>query len=258
MIESIDVGDAYTIGEAPVTDLAITWRHTSRVVEGHTRVEYRYVSDVTGERGPIAVSPYDAEINIKGLPKANYSLAVQLRYKWFNPLSGSDVNVSNPPGTSRCEEWRWWLKTLDTIGCAFTLEPGDIRVSPWSRSTGVNITALLSPILDASKPITSQGGVRATVAEMLITGGVNPDDAGGLSQTLTTVLWLVLATVSGAALFVLTGMSSGSMYLGTFVWLVIWAGLGPFVAGIPYAMAYMPTALLMLSGGILVLKRGRL
>ena len=263
-ILSVEIGDGYELGDADVADLTMTWQHTSRVLQGYTVMEYRYKSTITGAIGPIRTVATPAEAVISSIPRANYGIEIELRYKWIND-SNSVVVVSNPPtGTaSKCRDTDAITgddlegEDLDTIGCAFVIAIGGEKVSAWSEIFRINVTSSLSPVPDTSPSTRPQYGFTGIIAEGMLVVGVNPETVGSLAKTFTVITWLGMATGVAALLFVGTGMTAGSMYVATFTWLIIWAGLGPFIAGIPYAMAYMPAAALLFMTGIVAIKRGK-
>ena len=268
-------------GDAELLDVKFQYDHTSRVVQGHTIMEYRYKSAATGEVGPITVSPHPPEHTIRGLPRANYELLLELRYRWYHPSDATEhALIKNPPGVSddvcadeNVDQFNNDNKPLgddrdDSIdasedadttrpGCAFYIDPGETRYSNWAELR-VNLTGPLTGVADATMEIKPYAGLVAGVADLLIVAGMETDGVGPMARTLTIFGWLILATAVGAGAFVATGMRTGSMYLATFLWLSIWSGLGPFVAMIPWAMAYLPIAGLLLAGGVLVIKRGRI
>ena len=268
-------------GDAELVDVKFQWEHRSRIVEGHTVMEYRYRSQATGEVGPVLVSADSTEHTIRGLPRSNYELLLEFRYRWYNPDSASDhILVKNPPSANddECAEENEdefdnnnvplgddrddridASEDADTTrpGCAFYVDPGETRFSNWAE-VRVNLTGPLTGVPDASIEIEPYTGLVAATADLLLVMGVEPDGIGPLSHTLTVFGWLILATAVAAGAYVVTGMKTGSAYLATFLWLAIWAGLGPFIAMIPWAMAYLPVAGLLLLGGTLALKRGRM
>ena len=65
----------------------------------------------------------------------------------------------------------------------------------------------------------------------------------------------MLALALGTLAFFGSGASGVSVYLGTFITLIIWAGLGPVIANIPWPMAYLPAALLIMCIGIFTIKK---
>ena len=271
----IEVKRTYTSGEAELADIEFTWQDASYVEGGVTAMEYRYRSAHTGQSPEEAISADSNKHTIKGLQRGNYDLQVDLRYRWYNSqdpthASSQHVLIRNPPGVTdevcaseNTDEYPndgiKATENADTtqIGCAFYLEPGEERYSAWVR-TRVALTGPLLPVQDRTIVIEEPySGFVSAVADMLLVAGMDIDGVGPLARTLAMFFWFIIASVAAAGLYLATGMKTGSMYLATFAWLIIWAGLGPFVAMMPYSMAYMPVALLMLAGAILVVKRGK-
>ena len=253
-------GQSYEIGDAPVIDLDIFWRHTSRLQEASsssatvTRIEYEYDSTTTGPVGPVLVSPYPATTTIHALPRANYSLNIRVRYKWYNP-GATEISINNPPGSVLCTEED--EVDYNTPGCAFRIPGGETRLSGWSGIYSVLISGPLFPVPDAlaGKEGPQYHGVTSAVAEGLIIIGVSPGDSMGLGGTLTIIGWLGLSLALGTLAFFGSGASGVSVYLGTFITLIIWAGLGPVIANIPWPMAYLPAALLIMALGLFAIKK---
>ena len=286
LLGDVEVDDTHQEGDAQLVDIKIQWEHTSRVTDGVTRMQYRYKSSATGEVGPVGVATHPTEHIIRNLPRANYELLLEFRYYWYNNQPPNAQNeslphvlIKNPPDADdgECAEDNTdefpgndplrsppgdnidATEDSDTEseGCAFYLSPGESRYSDWAE-VRVNLTGPLQGVPDASIEIEPYTGLVAATADLLLVMGVEPDGIGPLSHTLTVFGWLILATAVAAGAYVVTGMKTGSAYLATFLWLAIWAGLGPFIAMIPWAMAYLPVAGLLLLGGTLALKRGRM
>ena len=271
----VEPQDERTEGDAELVDVKFQWAHTSRIVEGHTVMEYRYSSLLTGESPVATVSASGNEYTIEALPRANYELLIEMRYRWYNNRESGHELIKNPPAATeqQCaaentDEYPGNPPNGDGIdadedadttrpGCAFYIEPTETRYSNWAE-VRVSVTGPLTGVPDVSMDIDPYTGLVAATADLLLVMGVEPDGIGPLSHTLTIIGWLILATAVAAAAYVVTGMKTGSAYLATFLWLAIWAGLGPFIAMIPWSMAYLPVAGLLLAGGTLALKRGRI
>ena len=259
IIKDISLGRSYSVGNATVADVELSWVHTSRLQEASAaaktvaRVEYEYDSRTTGKVGPIVVRPYPASVAIQALPKSDYNLNIRVRYEWINN-SADEISINNPPGLGPCAEED--EEDYNTPGCAFKLPAGEKRISAWSDIYAVQISGFLIPVPDvAGVGETQYHGVTGAVSEGLIIIGVAPDDSMGLGRTLTIIGWLGLALTLGAVAFFGSGASGASVYLGTFITLIIWAGLGPVVANIPWPMAYLPAALLIMSLGLFAIKK---
>ena len=275
----LEVDRTYERGDAALVDIRMIWTHTSRVDEGEGNavMEYRLSSRVTGMVDPEDIRAYPTEYVIEGLPRENYNLTVGLRYLWYNQDDANHILIKNPPGVpdSVCEsenddEFTSALGNDDDIdatedadtqtpGCAFYLDPGATRHSRWAEAT-INIVGLLQdvPVPGDIEPVRHMSGLPGAVAEFMIVMGSDPATVGPTARTMTIMGWMALALVVGIGVYAGTGMQGGSMYLGTFLFLIIWTGLGPFVAGVPDAMAYIPAAVLLFAVIVLILKRGRI
>ena len=279
-ITSLEVSRAYQDDNAHLVDLSLVWTHTSTVGDGDTIMEYQFSSPVTGDIGPVRVSPFPTEHTISGLPRDSYNLELEIRYQWYNnqdPDEGDSkhVLIRNPPGAASnvCDDTNNDEFTsrlgnddgidatenadTDTPGCAFYLDPGTSRYSQWA-SVRTNIVGAAVGVEEPDHPpLATQDGLSGTIADILVVAGADAMTVGPLARTFTVLGWFVLSVGTGFALYMFTGFRTGSTYLGTFSFLVLWTGLGPFVAEVPPAMAYMPMALLILPIGMLLLKRGR-
>ena len=245
-------------------------------------MEYRFSSPITGDIGPVRLSPYPTEHTIEGLPRDSYNLELEMRYQWYNNQDPDDADsehilIRNPPGVgadvcddTNDDEFTSGLGNDDSIdatedadtvtpGCAFYLEPGRSRYSQWAsvRTNIVGSTVGVGEPEGAPEVVTHAEGLPGMMADLMVVMGADSGTVGPLARTFTVMLWLVLSIGAGFGVYVATGFRTGSTYLGTLVFLILWAGLGPFVAGIPAAMAYMPAALLLLPIAMLLLKRGR-
>ena len=287
-LSGLEVERSYTQGDANLIDVRLTWDHSSYVEDGHTIMEYRLTSPVTGRIGPVRLNPYPTEHIIKGLPRENYNLTLEARYHWYNTQDPSDPNsnhvlIKNPPNNGACaaentDEYTSTLGNDDSIDatadadttqprCAFYVNPGESRYSQWV-GVQINIAGLLTAVPipgDATTDATTDAvedydydGLSSAIAELFLVMGANPDDVAPLAKTIAILIWLLFASGIAIVVYYGTGFRTGSLYLATLLWLVIWAGLGPFVANVPIAMAYMPAAILMLAVGILVIKQAKL
>ena len=281
-ITNLEVVRTYQDDDAQLVDLSLVWTHTSRVGDGDTIMEYRFSSPVTGDIGPVRVSPFPTEDTISGLPRDSYNLELEMRYQWYNnqdPESASSqhILIRNPPGVddsvcdeANTDEFTSGLSNDDSIdatedadtqtpGCAFYLDPGRSRYSQWAsvRTNIVGSTVGVGTPEGAPHVMTYMTGLPGIMADLMVVMGSNPAEVGPLARTFTVMLWLVVSVGAAFGVYVATGFRTGSTYLGTLVFLILWTGLGQFVAGIPPAMAYMPAALLLLPIAMLLLKRGK-
>ena len=139
---------------------------------------------MTGDVGPIYVPVYPAdEIAIEGIPRANYSLSLEFRYRWIN-RTGAQVTIGNPPGIEESQCVDGGVGTdLDSPGCAFELADDASRYSGWSEIETVTIPGRLSPVDDVTIPLPERAGwgLRAFVGDMMVVAGVSPENAGTLS-----------------------------------------------------------------------------
>ena len=269
-IVGVEFDNARTVGNAHLVDIKTTIAHTSTVLGGATNLEYRYSSAVAGSIEP-RIAPPSTEFTVKNIPQANYDLKLDVRYHWYNRQVTGNIVIENSPFSDNCDE-----DDLDdsedlngdgdtrnddnmdteTPNCAFVLKPGDEKYSTWA-STRVSIAGPLTAVPNRSPEQQSQVGLVSTVAGLLLTSGVQPADVSALAKNLTIMGWFIVAAVVWAVVYLATGMKTGSMYAASLLWLIIWAGLGPFVAMVPWGMAYGPAALLIFVGGLLMLKRGK-
>lgn len=260
VIKHVSLGQSYNVGNATVANLSLSWVHTSRLQENSNdaktvaRVEYEYDSQTTGKVGPILVNPYPASATVQALPKSDYNLNIRIRYTWNN-FGVAEISIDNPPGSGPCTNAD--ETDYNTPGCAFKIPAGETRVSAWSDVYSVQISGLLVPISDFSGGADEEPyqGITGSVADGLITAGVSIEDSGELGKNLTIIGWLVLALALGGLAFFASGASGFSVYLGTFITLIIWAGLGPPIANVPWPMAFLPVALLMVALGIFSIKQ---
>ena len=270
-ITKVEFDNARTVGDAHLVDIKTAITHTSTVLDGATRMEYRYSSSTIGSIDPEIVPP-KTEFTVRGIPRANYDLTIEVRYRWYNTQTSGNIIIKNPPSSDdTCEEDDLDDSSdldgdgddendedmdIETPNCAFVLMPNDEKYSAWA-STQVSVVGPLSGVPDHSPEQQSYTGLVSTVAGMLLTSGVEPNDVGALARNLTIMGWFILATGVGAIAYLATGMKTGSMYVASLLWLAIWTGLGPYVAMVPWPMAYGPAALLMFGTGLLILKRGK-
>ena len=227
------------------------------------------------------MNPYPTEHVVHGLPRENYSLTLEARYHWYNTQDPSDSNsshvlIKNPPDNDTCasentDEYTSALGNDDGIdatedadttrsGCAFYVNPGESRYSQWI-GVQINIAGVLTSVPNAPTPDTDDydyDGLSSAIAELLLVAGATPDDVAPLAKTIAILLWLLFASGVAIVVYYGTGFRTGSLYVATLLWLIIWTGLGPFVANVPVAMAYMPAGILMLAVGALVIKQTKL
>ena len=258
-IKDVSLGNSYSVGKATVANVELSWVHTSRLQEASgdaktvARVEYEYDSRTTGKVGPILVSPYPASVTIQALPKSDYNLNIRVRYEWLNN-SANEISINNPPGSGTCTDKD--EEDYNTPGCAFKLPAGEKRTSAWSDIHAVQISGFLIPVPDIGGVEDAQyHGITGAVAEGLMIIGVAPDNSMELGGTLTIIGWLGLSLILGILAFFGSGASGVSVYLGTFITLIIWSGLGPFIANIPWPMAYLPAAVLIMALGLFAIKK---
>ena len=291
-LNKLEVDRTYDLGNARKVDLRMTWDHTSRVADGATVMEYRYRSLTTGEIGPVDISPFPTEFILRGLPRENYSLVLELRYHWYNSrdpnaqvfgTAPNHILIKNPPGASSSEcasentdEWPGARPTSESTnrgdgidatknsdtnrpGCAFYLLPGLSRYSQWAT---IRID-LAGPLTGVPNPTPESQvakypeGLPAAIAEFFIVMGADPVEVGPVARTVSVLFWLFLACIVASLVYYGTGGKTGSLYAAAFFWFVIWTGLGPLVASIPTAMAFMPAAAAILLVAILLIKRGK-
>lgn len=210
----------------------------------------------------------------------------RLRYRWVGP-----VKVENPPNVGNACRNPEEVETPETDdegnptgetrtvtpGCEFELDTGEIAYSDWT-TTQISITNFApgstrvptnqlpntsAPTGDAlikeGKGITrGYWGIPSAIGDILIVMGQEPAEAAKQGRTFSILIWLVFAGGLAFGIYFGTGAQVGSMYLGAFVFLIIWTGLGPFVAGVPTPMAYMPAAIMLFGVALLVVKRGRI
>ena len=284
ILSGLEVERSYTRGNAHLIDAKLTWDHSSYVEPGNTIMEYRLTSPVIGRIGPVRLNPYPTEHVIQGLPRENYNLTLEARYHWYNTQDPSDSNSShvlirNPPSNDTCapENNDGYTSALgnddgidatanaDTarFGCAFYVNPGESRYSQWI-GVQINIAGPLTTVPIPGGATTGEvedydyDGLSSAIAELLLVAGATPDDVAPLAKTIAILIWLLFASGVAVVIYFGTGFRTGSLYIATFLWLIIWTGLGPFVANVPIAMAYMPAAILILTVGILIIKQAKL
>ena len=265
-VAETELGEPYTLGGAVVVDLTLTWAHTSRLEENSDDalplafVEYEYDSRATGKVGPIIASPYPSSVVLRGLPKDDYSLSLRLRYKWHN-AAADEVKFNNPPGedTGCTDADEADGGGFNTPGCAFRLLAGATRVSAWSPQQRVTVSSSLEGVLDPSREeeeaLPRFTGLVGVVGDLLATAGAGGEEGSSLALPITILGWLLLSLAAAGGIFAVTGGGGGSVMAGAFTWLIIWAGLGPFVAGVPWPMALLPAGLMIIAGGLFMAKK---
>ena len=281
ILSGLEVERSYERGDANLIDVKLTWDHSSHVEPGHTIMEYRLTSPVIGRIGPVRLNPYPTEHVVQGLPRENYNLTLEARYHWYNTQDPSDpssshILIKNPPNNDACaskstDEYTTALGNDDSIdatadadtaqsGCAFYVNPGESRYSQWI-GVQINIAGILASVPNATADIVEDydyDGLSSAIAELLLVAGATPDDVAPLAKTIAILIWLLFASGVAIVVYYGTGFRTGSLYVATLLWLIIWTGLGPFVANVPTAMAYMPAAILILAVGILIIKQAKL
>ena len=213
------------------------WSWTAADATPVTNYEYRINSSSTGRIGPIGTTA-DLSAEHANLPYSSggYNLAVQVRAKYATPEDDSltvtlDVQTVDIPAT-------------------------ETRYSRWSDPASIFVSAGASPVRFTFPGAHGSPALLSATATILLASGVSPARIESLSYVLVTVAWLALATVAAGLLYAGTGMGMGSVYLAALVWLLIWSGLGPFLASIPYPQAYIPAVLLLIGGSLVLIKRG--
>ena len=215
----------------------LSWSWTAADATPVTNYEYRLNSSATGRIGPIATTA-DLSAEHVNLPYSSggYNLAVQVRAEYTAP---SDAAL-----------------TVTLNGQTLDIPAGESRYSRWSDPASIFVSSGAMPVTFAFPGAQGNTALLSTTATILLASGVSPARIERLSYVLVTVAWLALATVAAGLLFAATGMGMGGVYLAAFVWLLIWSGLGPFLASIPYPQAYIPAVFLLIGGGIVAVKRG--
>ena len=226
--------------------------------------------------------PKDQENGIV-VPGGSNIVTFRLRYKW---TGSSGVIVKNPPNVGNAclnpedpDDPSMNTNTdLSTPGCAFDLGnvPDNRAYSGWTTisinvltfasvtvggvTTGTNPANTSAPSNIPGDAQITRGywGIPSAIGDVLIVMGQEPAEAAKQGRTFSILIWLVFASVVAFGIYYGTGAQTGSMYLGGLLWLIIWTGLGPFVAGVPTPMAYMPAAVLLFGVALLIVKRGRL
>ena len=153
---------------------------------------------------------------IEALPRANYELLIEMRYRWYNNRESGHALVRNPPAATeqQCaaentDQYPGNPPNGDGIdadedadttrpACAFYIEPGETRYSNWAE-VRVSVTGPLTGVPDVSMEIDPYTGLVAATADLLLVAwAVEPDGIGPLAHTLTVFAWLILATVVAA------------------------------------------------------------
>ena len=216
---------------------SLSWSWTAADATPVTNYEYRLNSSATGRIGPIATTA-DLSAEHVNLPYSSggYNLAIQVRAEYTAP---SDAAL-----------------TVTLNGQTLDIPAGESRYSRWSDPASIFVSSGAMPVTFEFPDAQGNTALLATTATILLASGVSPARIEPLSHVLVTVAWLALATVAAGLLLAGTGMGMGSVYLAAFVWLLIWSGLGPFLASIPYPQAYLPAVFLLIGGGIVAVKRG--
>ena len=232
----IDESTIELSADAVASTATLSWSWTAADATPVTNYEYRLNSSATGRIGPIATTA-DLSAEHVNLPYSSggYNLAVQVRAEYTAPAAALTVTVDG--------------QTLD-------IPATETRYSRWSDPASIFVSAGAMPVTFAFPGAQGNTALLSTTATILLASGVSPARIEPLSHVLVTVAWLALATIAAGLLYASTGMGMGGVYLAALVWLLIWSGLGPFLASIPYPQAYIPAVLLLVGGGIVAVKRG--
>ena len=216
---------------------SLGWSWTAADATPVTNYEYRLNSSATGRIGPIGTTA-DLSAEHVNLPYSSggYNLAVQVRAKYTAPAASA--------------------LTVTVDGQTLDIPAGETRYSRWSDPASIFVSSGAMPVTYAFPGAQGNTALLSATATVLIASGVSPARVESISYVLLTVAWLALATVAAGLLYAGTGMGMGGVYLAAFVWLLIWSGLGPFLASIPYPQAYIPAVFLLIGGGIVAVKRG--
>ena len=139
-------------------------------------------------------------------------------------------------------------------GFTTSLRSGELRYSPWSLAAtvlisdpGRELAPLGDPDSDLLQSTEAEAGLKDTYEAIAATMGFG-DRAG--SDVMMPIIAFVLASVAAGATMMLTsrGPTGGlSVTAGAFVFILVWMGLGPTMFGVSWALAAIPTALVLLA-----------
>ena len=233
----IDESTIELSADAVSSTATLSWSWTAADATPVTNYEYRLNSSATGRIGPIATTA-DLSAEHVNLPfsSGGYNLAVQVRAEYTAPAAAA--------------------LTVTVDGQTLDIPATETRYSRWSDPASIFVSSGAMPVTFAFPGAQGNTALLSTTATILLASGVSPARIESLSYVLVTVAWLALATIAAGLLYASTGMGMGGVYLAALVWLLIWSGLGPFLASIPYPQAYIPAVLLLIGGGIVAVKRG--
>ena len=147
-------------------------------------------------------------------------------------------------------------------GFTTSLRSGELRYSPWSLAATVLISdpgGELSPFGDPGSALLERTEATDSLASTYeaIAATMGFGDRGG-SDVMLPIIAFVLASVAAAATMMLTsrGPTGGlSVTAGAFVFILVWMGLGPTMFGVSWALAAVPTSLVLLAA-VFTFKRG--
>ena len=215
--------------------LAFSW--SAAPAQPVSSYEYRIDSDPTG-RVDTDTGSDEVAATKRNLPYAGggYNLSVRVRAVYTAP-SDADLTVT----------WQ---------GVDYTIAQGETAHGAWSTPESKWVAAPLSPVGEDFGAPAKYDGLLVTTENVLAWSGVAPERVTGRAKTLLTLGWLIGACVAAGIVIAATGATMTSYFVGGLVWLIIWTGLGPFLAGIPWPQAYLPAVLLIGAAGFFALKRG--
>ena len=147
-------------------------------------------------------------------------------------------------------------------GFTTSLRSGELRYSPWSLAATVLISdpgGELSPFGDPGSALLERTEATDSLASTYeaIAATMGFGDRGG-SDVMLPIIAFVLASVAAAATMMLTsrGPTGGlSVTAGAFMFILVWMGLGPTMFGVSWALAAVPTSLVLLAA-VFTFKRG--
>ena len=138
-------------------------------------------------------------------------------------------------------------------GLTTHLKSGELRYSLWSLAATVLITdpgALLSPVGNSDSPLLEESeteeGIKDAYGDLAEAMGFG-DQAG--ASVMLPIIAFVLASAAGGVTVMLTsrGPTGGlSVAAGALVFILIWMGLGPKWFGVSWALAAVPTVIVLL------------
>ena len=147
-------------------------------------------------------------------------------------------------------------------GFTTSLRSGELRYSPWSLAATVLISdpgGELSPFGDPGSALLERTEATDSLASTYdaIAATMGFGDRGGSDVMLPIIAFVLAAVLGGITVMVTSRGPTGGLPVvaGALVFIFVWMGLGPMWFGVSWALAAVPTSLVLLAA-VFTFKRG--